>query len=104
MELELTGRGDETKAALQLAALRRSSVVTVAAAGPVVRLARRLRMQHKLKSMDALHVASAVIGRADVFLTRDEKIGKLPNDAGVRISRTYWPGDIELPMSTAGTD
>jgi hypothetical protein len=42
-------------------------------------------------------VASAVIGRADVFLTRDHKVGKLPSDAGVRITQTYWPGDVELP-------
>jgi predicted nucleic acid-binding protein len=98
MELELTGRGDEAKADLQLAALSRSSVITVGADGPVVRLARKLRMKHRLKSMDALHVASAVIGRADVFLTRDHKVGKLPSDAGVRITQTYWPGDVELPI------
>ncbi len=101
MPLEVLGGDRQTRtpqAAEQvLLALGRSSVVRVAVTDRVVRHARELRLDHGLASIDALHVASAVAGQADVLLTNDSKIHQLIRYRGVPIIAPEWPGDVPLP-------
>ncbi|MGZ4532751.1 MAG: type II toxin-antitoxin system VapC family toxin [Mycobacteriaceae bacterium] len=80
-----------------LAALSRPNVVEVPVGRAVVLQARRLRLDHGLQSMDALHLASALRGRADVFLTFDDKALRLGLLEQMLISKPYWPGDTPLP-------
>lgn len=48
-------------------------LVRVAIAAPVIDLAAHLSVQY-MKTLDALHVASAMIVRADLVITRDEQM------------------------------
>lgn len=57
----------------------------VEAGRPVVSEARALRLTLGLKSMDALHLASAVMGRADAFLTNDDDLVAVGAHRGVAI-------------------
>lgn len=43
----------------------------------VVEVAARLRAGYRLKMLDALHVATAIINRADLFLTNDEGLRRV---------------------------
>lgn len=79
-----------------LQALGRSSVVQVAPGRRVVLGARDLRLRHNLKSMDALHLASAAAGAADAFLTNDDQLVALGQYRGVPIIRPSWYGDVAL--------
>lgn len=97
MPLEVLGgnRDQRTQdsASAALRALDRSSVRQVAPGRAVVAAARTLRLTHGLKSMDALHLASAHIGQAEGFLTQDERVLSLEVWEGVRIVEPAWLGD-----------
>ena len=43
----------------------------------VVERAADLRARYRLKMMDALHMANAIVQRADLFLTNDESLGRV---------------------------
>lgn len=53
--------------------MRRSSVQQVNVTRIIVADARRLPLDHGLKTVDAMHVASAAFGRADVLLANDNR-------------------------------
>lgn len=98
MPLEVLGgpsrsRTQEEEEAAEAIVTRASNIV-VPAGRMVVLAARRYRLQHKLATMDALHLASAVRGRADVFFTWNmDDFGRVaPEIDGVRISEPYWWG------------
>lgn len=100
MPMEVLGgshdsRTEESAARAELA-LKRSCVQQVSVTARVVADARRLRLDRGLTSMDALHVASAVAGRADILLTDDDKIHALGEFRGLPIRRPTWPGDLPL--------
>jgi predicted nucleic acid-binding protein len=101
MPVELLGGGSDSRTNEQeeraLAALRRPNVVEIPVNRSLVLTARRLRIQHGLKSMDALHLASAVRGGADVYLTYDQAALRIGDVVGIRITRPYWYGDVPLP-------
>jgi predicted nucleic acid-binding protein len=80
------------------AIVTRSSNIVVPAGRNVVLRARRYRLEHGLKTMDALHLASAVRGHADVFFTWNmDDFGRLGSEvAGVKISKPYWYGTPQL--------
>jgi predicted nucleic acid-binding protein len=44
----------------------------------VVELATEYRARHKLKTPDALHMATAVLHKADAFITGDVRLGRCP--------------------------
>lgn len=100
MPLEVLGGNHDTRTAESaeraLLALSRSTVARVAVTARVVAEARELRMRHGLKSVDALHLASAAGGRADAFLTNDNKIRSLGQHRGIPIIKPEWPGDLPL--------
>lgn len=73
-------------------AMRRSSVQQVKVTRMIVADARRLRIDHGLKTVDALHVGTAAFGRADVLLTNDDKIHGLGSFKGMPIRRPDWQG------------
>lgn len=77
-------------------ALRRSSVLQVNVTRRIVAEARQLRLDHGLKTVDAIHVASAAAGRADVLLTNDDKIIRVGSYNDVPILRPDWQGDLPL--------
>lgn len=77
-------------------AMRRSSVQQVNITRIIVADARRLRVDHGLKTVDAMHVATAAFGRADVLLTNDNKIYGLGSFKGVPIRRPDWQGALPL--------
>jgi predicted nucleic acid-binding protein len=61
------------------------------AARNVVEKAAELRARYKLKMMDALHVASAVVNRADLFLTNDDGLRRV-TEIKVLVLKDYLPG------------
>lgn len=50
----------------------------------LVEMATELHRDFSLKTIDALHVATAIRARADVFLTRDTKIIRYPSLRGLK--------------------
>jgi predicted nucleic acid-binding protein len=93
----LGGRHDaRTQASAERAeqAMRRSSVQQVNVTRIIVADARRLRIDHGLKTVDAIHVATAAFGRADVLLTNDDKVHGLGSFKGVPIRRPDWQGEL----------
>lgn len=95
----LGGKYDQRTAATAeeaLAALGRSSVVQVAPGRRVVLDARELRVRLNLKAMDALHLASAVAGQADAFLTNDSRLLSLTRHRSVPIILPEWYGGFPL--------
>jgi predicted nucleic acid-binding protein len=101
MPVELLGGGSDSRTNEQeeraLAALRRPNVIEIPVNRSLVLHARRLRIEHGLKSMDALHLASAMRGGADAYLTYDQAALRIGDLVGIRISRPYWYGDVPLP-------
>lgn len=101
MPLEVLGgrRGARTSASIDAAAqaLRRSSIVRVAVNDRVVERARELRIDPGLKTVDALHLASAAAGRADAFLTNDDQLIDVESYRGMPVVRPVWAGDVPLP-------
>ena len=83
-------------------AMRRSSVQQVNVTRVVVADARQLRIDYGLKTVDAMHVATAAFGRADVLLTNDDKIHGLGSFKGVSIRRPDWQG--ALPFTFGPSD
>lgn len=100
MPLEVLGGNHDSRTAetaeRALSALSRSTVRRVAANARVVADARELRIRHRLKSMDALHLASAAAGGADAFLTNDDGILAIGQHRAVPIIKPEWPGDLPL--------
>ncbi|MHB8450261.1 MAG: type II toxin-antitoxin system VapC family toxin [Mycobacteriales bacterium] len=101
MPLELLGgtSNSRTKDAEEdaLAALSRPNVIEVPVGRALVIEARKLRLQYGLASMDAVHLASAVRGRADVYMTYDDKALKVSQVGQTRICKPYWFGDVPIP-------
>lgn len=98
MPLEVLGGDHDSRTAAgaerALMALRRSTVQWVSVSSRVVNDARALRLEHRLQSIDALHLASAAAGRADAFLTNDTKLLSLAAHRGVPILKPAWPGTL----------
>lgn len=65
--------------------------------GPeVLQRARQYALHQNFKPMDSIHIASAVIAGAEVFMTYDDKL-KLDRDVdGVWLARPYEPGEPPL--------
>lgn len=61
-------------------------------------LARRLRSDYALRTADAVHLATAIRGRADVLLTWDKRLLKVADAEPVPVREPYWPGPNPLPM------
>ena len=100
MPLEVLGgnrdRRTQESAAAALRALDRSSVRQVAPGRAIVAAARDLRLTRGLKSMDALHLATAHRGQAEGLLTDDAERLALETWEGVRIVKPEWLGDRPL--------
>jgi predicted nucleic acid-binding protein len=102
MPLEVLGGRHQTRTQEQedaaLSIVTRSSNIVVAAGRAVVLRARQYRLTYGLESMDALHLASAVRGHADVFFTWNtddfSRVG--PTIDGIRIREPYWYGTPEI--------
>jgi predicted nucleic acid-binding protein len=54
----------------------RGRLVVVDVTGPVIDRATELRVKYGFKTPDALHLASAILGGADVFVTGDVALGR----------------------------
>lgn len=66
---------------------------------PTVRLARTLSRQHGLRGADAVHLASAIRGRASRFMTWDTKdfpIGQTVDGVQVQEPESYGQGTLPL--------
>ena len=102
MPLELLGGSSGTRSKpgeeRALAALQGPRVLEVPVNRSLVLLARQLRLDHGLKSMDAVHLASAARGRADAFLTHDKQVLALGTFGDVTIRCPYWDGAVPLPF------
>ena len=62
-----------------------SDVDLLSLAPPTLSVAARLPVRH-LKSLDAIHVASALITRCDVVLTRDHQMKRACEDLGLAVA------------------
>lgn len=58
-------------------------------------VARRLAHQYGYKPLDALHLATAVVAKADVFMTWDQDFGPGYVE-GVWVDRPYLPGQVDF--------
>ncbi len=102
MPLEVLGGRHQTRTQEQedaaLSIVTRSSNIVVAAGRAVVLRARQYRLAYNLATMDALHLASAVRGHADVFFTWNmddfSRVG--PTIDGISIGEPYWYGTPEI--------
>lgn len=54
----------------------RGRLVVVEVTGPVIDRATDLRVKYGFKTPDALHLASAIVGGADVFVTGDVALAR----------------------------
>jgi predicted nucleic acid-binding protein len=62
--------------------------------------ARRLARAHNLKPADAVHLASAIRGGADVLFRWDDRfITGGGNIEGIDVSEPYWTGQLKLDTS-----
>jgi predicted nucleic acid-binding protein len=59
--------------------------------------ARHVARDHGLRPGDAVHLASAIRGNADVLLRWDGRFKGLPKIAGIDICDPYWYGPTRLP-------
>ena len=57
----------------------------------VIERAAELRAKHRLKLADALHVAAAIVNRADLFLANDDKLRRI-TEIRVLALDDYLPG------------
>lgn len=73
---------DEAKVA-RMEAFFRAKIRVLSVDDGLVDLATGLHREFSFKTMDALHVASAIRANADVFLTRDTGINRYPRLRGV---------------------
>jgi predicted nucleic acid-binding protein len=102
MPLEVLGGSRTTRTQEReqaaLAIVTRSSNIVVPAGRAVVRRARHYRLTYGLDAMDALHLASAVRGRATVFFTWNSKdfdrVGPMVD--GIKVCEPYWYGTPEI--------
>jgi len=62
---------------------------------PVARKAGDLRVQHGLKTWDAVHLATAIIGNVDVLIVRDSKFPEGDYE-GVYVTGPYDIDDDKL--------
>ena len=67
----------------QMKAFFRTRVQLISVDDSLVDLATELHGEFSLKTIDALHVASAIRARADVFLTRDTGINRYKTLRGI---------------------
>jgi predicted nucleic acid-binding protein len=62
--------------------------------------ARRLARAHNLKPADAVHLASAIRGGADVLFRWDDRfVAGGGNIEGIAVSEPYWTGQLKLDTS-----
>jgi predicted nucleic acid-binding protein len=57
--------------------LRSRNISTVEVSNEIAAEAARIRSRYKFKTPDALHLATAVVGGADAFLTNDARISRV---------------------------
>ncbi len=57
----------------------------------VIERAAELRVRYRLKLADALHVAAAIINRADLFLANDDKLRRVTEITVLSLD-SYLPG------------
>ncbi len=57
--------------------------------------ARHAARAHGLRPADAIHLASALRAKADVLLTYDGDLTRVP-DAGIDVAEPYWDGPLHL--------
>ena len=74
---------DESRIA-NMKAFFRTRVQMLSVDDALVEMATELHRDFSLKTIDALHVASALRANADVFLTRDAGINRYPSLRGLR--------------------
>jgi predicted nucleic acid-binding protein len=63
----------------------------------VALIARDLRASHRLKTPDAIHLASAIFADVDIFMTTDKKdfpIGETVHGVEVSLPRSAWGNEI----------
>jgi predicted nucleic acid-binding protein len=67
--------------------------------------ARRIAREHGLKTLDAIHLASAVRGDADQLLRWDDKFRLRERETyeGVLVREPYWRGQLEFDEEGAAS-
>lgn len=58
------------------AVLQAANLLVVDVSAEIVEQATEIRARHGFRPPDALHLATALLGRADVFLTSDKKLAR----------------------------
>jgi predicted nucleic acid-binding protein len=100
MPLEVLGgpHPQEPSAAAKAALALQSSAILSIAPGPVIiDRARELRLGFKVGLADAVHLATAIVHEADVFMTWDrELMAKVQAMTDVTIKEPYWFGTPRL--------
>ena len=68
----------------------REGLELVEVSDEVIELATGLRADHNFRAPDAIHLASAIVARADVFLTGDRNLRRCP---GITVEVLLRAGD-----------
>lgn len=83
-----------------LALLRSPDVQIVDVGLRVAEKAASLRVQFGLKTWDAVHLATAIVAEADVFIGRDHKFPDGETVEGVKVRRPFDVFEDRLPFIT----
>lgn len=68
-------------------------------------LARRIIWSHGLRPADAVHTASALYARVDLFQTSDDRLLRRDGQIqGLRIEKPHWAGQLPLPGAEGGAE
>lgn len=78
-------RSEEPARIPALVAAALATIDAVAPRAPVLSLAATLPVRH-LKSLDAIHVATALITRCDIVLTRDRQMVRACQELGLQVA------------------
>jgi predicted nucleic acid-binding protein len=71
--------GDERTLADYGALFARAGLATLEVTGEAFDLAAGFRARHRLRTMDALHLAAAIVGGCGAFLTNDVRLSAFPH-------------------------
>lgn len=70
----------------------------------VAERARQLIWEHRLKPIDATHLASALISDCDALFTYDDHLLNVKDQVDIRIERPHWEGAEQIPLLAATED
>lgn len=95
-------RGDPAKRELILELIESPRTDLVDVTTVIARHAAAFRVEYNLKTWDAIHLATAVVGHVDVIFVRDSSFPIGQQIEGVYVSEPYDVDEDKLPLDLPG--